>query len=148
MSSNLSPWVFPDSGDFMICTDGQDGGTVPYFDKLFPAFDYEHEDGSTNWCIRHELLGGDSVPIAEVFNGAAQDLLRGVVVDGHTMSESDGDAMDFELRGYLAGLFAMAPKMHAFIREVATGHAGWQQERATELLRELAIVANTRGIRR
>jgi hypothetical protein len=53
----FSPWVFDDSGTFMVCTDGQDGGTVVTPD-LFPAFDYPHENGSDHWCVRLRLLGG------------------------------------------------------------------------------------------
>jgi hypothetical protein len=138
----FSPWVFPESGDFMVCTDGQSGGTVPFFDKLFPSFDYPHEDGSTHWCIRHELLGGDTVPIAEIHDGAAQDLLIGLNVDGHELSQSEADSMDFELRQYLAALFAMAPKMHAFLRDrVAREGGAVLAEGAEELLAELAHLA-------
>lgn len=115
----FSPWVFNDSGDFMVCTDGQSGGTVVTPD-LYPAFDYPHEDESTHWCVRLSLEGGDSVPVAEIIDGIGQDMLCGLVVDGHTLHMGDGDGMDFELRGYLAALFAMAPKMHAFIRDRVT----------------------------
>lgn len=140
----FSPWVFPDSGDFMVCTDGQSGGTVPFFDKLFPAFDYPHEDGSTHWCVRHELLGGDSVPIAEVLDGVGQDMLNGLVVDGHTLHAGDGDNMDYELRAWLAALFAMAPKMHAFLRDrVAACDDLKVGVEAEDLLNELARLAKS-----
>jgi hypothetical protein len=140
----FSPWVFPESGDFMVCTDGQSGGTVPYFDQLYPAFDYPHEDGSTHWCVRHTLEGGDSVPIAEVLDGIGQDMLNGLVVDGHTLHAGDGDNMSYELRGYLAALFAMAPKMHAFIRDkVAITESKGHAAEAERLLAELAQLAKS-----
>jgi hypothetical protein len=139
----FSPWVFDDSGTFMVCTDGQDGGAVPEL-KLFPAFDYPHEDGSTHWCVRHTLQGGDSVPIAEVIDGCGQDLLNGLVVDGHTLHAGDGDDMSHELEGWLAALFAMAPKMHKFLQERVTAcddlKVGVEAEK---LLMELARLAKS-----
>jgi len=119
-----SPWYFPDSGDFMVCTDGENGGTVPEWD-LFPAFDLEHEDGATHWCVRSRLLGGDSEVVAEVFDGAGTTLLRGVVVDGHKLTEGEADSMQHEVRAYIAALFSMSLKMQVFLRDrVTNGNIG------------------------
>lgn len=139
----FSPWVFDDSGNFMVCTDGQDGGAEPDI-NLFPAFDYPHEDGSTHWCVRQQLLGGDSVPVAEIIDGVGQDILNGLVVDGHTLHAGDGDNMDYELRAWLAALFAMAPKMHKFLQErVAACKDRKVGAEAEDLTAELARLAKS-----
>jgi len=84
------------------------------------------------------------VPIAEVLDGVGQDMLNGLVVDGTTLHAGDGDNMDHELRAWLAALFAMAPKMHAFIRD-QVGASGSPRlgEKADELLAELARLAKS-----
>jgi hypothetical protein len=109
----FTPWVF-ESGNFQVNVTGEDGGTNIEPD-LYPAFDLEDQDGMTDWCVRQKLNGGDSVPVAEVYNRAAQHLLTGVRVNGHKMSEADADSMQHEFVGYLAALFAKAPKMQKFI---------------------------------
>jgi hypothetical protein len=116
----VSPWVFEESGDFMVCTDGQDGGTV-LEPTLYPAFDYERPDSSTTWCVRYAPTVGPGTPVAEILDGVAQDMLTGLVVDGHPLTESEADGLDHALRGYLAALFSMAPKMHVFIRDHCMG---------------------------
>jgi len=98
----FTPWVF-ESGNFQVNVTGEDGGTNIEPD-LYPAFDLEDQDGMTDWCVRQNLKGGDSVPIAEVYNGAAQDILTGIRVNGHKMSEADADSMQHAFAGYLAAL--------------------------------------------
>ncbi len=113
-----SLWVFPESGDSMVCTDGQDGGKVVPF-KLFPAFDLEHEDGSTHWCVRQRLLGGDSEPVAEIWNGAGMSILTGLMVDGHKLTQAEADGMQHEMCAYLASLWSLAPEMQKLLSDMA-----------------------------
>lgn len=114
-----SLWVFPETADAMVCTKGMDGGAHVPFD-LFPAFDFEDEDGAVHWCVRQRLLGGDSEPIAWIFNGTGMTLLHHLNVDGHKLTDSEADGMQHEMAEYVAKLFALAPKMREFLRDLAT----------------------------
>jgi len=133
----FTPWVF-ESGNFQVNVTGEDGGTNIEPD-LYPAFDLEDQDGMTDWCVRQKLKGGDSVPVAEVYNGAAQDILTGVRVNGHKVSEADADSMQHEFAGYLAALFAKAPKMQKFILSLQTddGVPERVKNQSYDLLREV-----------
>jgi hypothetical protein len=133
----FTPWVF-ESGNFQVNVTGEDGGTNIEPD-LYPAFDLEDQDGMTDWCVRQKLKGGDSVPVAEVYNGAAQDILTGIRVNGHRMSEADADSMQHEFAGYLAALFAKAPKMQKFILSLQSDDGVPERVRnqSYDLLREI-----------
>jgi hypothetical protein len=133
----FTPWVF-ESGNFQVNVTGEDGGTNIEPD-LYPAFDLEDQDGMTDWCVRQKLKGGDSVPVAEVYNGAAQDILTGVRVNRHKMSEADADSMQHEFAGYLAALFAKAPKMQKFILSLQSDDGVPERVRnqSYDLLREI-----------
>jgi hypothetical protein len=117
MSHALCPAT---AGPARVVRTGYDGG-IPLPLDLFPAFDLTDHDGMTYWCVRQRLMGGDSVPVAEVFNGSAEDILAahdGEDLDGEALH---ADGIQHEVCGYLAALFAAAPRMHALLCRIAQG---------------------------
>lgn len=90
--------------------------------NFHPAFDLQlHEMIPGNhWCIRHTLLGDDTIPVAEIYDGPSQDILAGLEVDGERVTESAADTAQHRVRGYIASLFAAAPAMRQEISDAAT----------------------------
>lgn len=75
---------------------------------LVAAFDYpeegppnEPEKDVTHWCVRHEITGGDTEVVAEIFDSAAM-----TVREENTPREDD-----WECRRILSQLFAASPRM-------------------------------------